>query len=114
MAAAGSAVAILLLDLVARKGGEPGLEKMISRKRFEYLKTMMSARAGYRIALACVAPPPFPSTPIIAAASAFQYSRRKLLSLGFVSRLARFSIVLALAVIFGRQILSIARSTAFF
>jgi membrane protein YqaA with SNARE-associated domain len=32
MAAAGSVVGIFLLDLVARKGGEPGLEKMISPK----------------------------------------------------------------------------------
>jgi membrane protein YqaA with SNARE-associated domain len=65
-----------------------------------------------RAGLHCSAAVPF--TPVIAAASAFQYSRRKLLLLAFVARLARFSIVAALALIFGRQILSIARSTAFF
>src|SRR5215472_18796848 len=73
IAAGGSVIGIFLLDLVSRKGGEAGLEKMMSRKRFDYLKKKMGERAAYVITLACLAPPPFPFTAVMAAASAFQY-----------------------------------------
>jgi membrane protein YqaA with SNARE-associated domain len=115
MAAVGSVIGIFLLDLVARKGGEAGLEKIIkNKKRFDYLKKKMDERAAYMITLACVAPPPFPFTPVIAAASAFEYPRPKLLGVAFVARLVRFSIVAVLATIFGREILSVVKSSAFF
>lgn len=114
MAAAGSVLGIVLLDLICRTGGEAGLEKLTGRKRFEELESKMKKEAGYAVAVACLAPPPFPFTPVIAAASAFQYPRRKLLSIAFAARIVRFSIVAALAIIFGRQILSVERSPAFF
>ena len=57
---------------------------------------------------------PFPFTAVIGAASALQYPGRKLFSIAFAARLVRFSIVSALAVEFGRQILAIVKSSAFF
>jgi membrane protein YqaA with SNARE-associated domain len=114
MAAAGSVTGVFLLDLVARAGGEAGLEKLAGRKRFEQLKRTIDRGAGYAVAIACLAPPPFPFTTVIVAASVFQYPRRKLLAIAFVARTARFGIVAALAIIFGPQILSITRSRAFF
>ena len=114
IATAGSVIGIFLLDLVSRKGGEAGLEKMMSRKRFDYWKKKMNERAAYAVALGCLAPPPFPFRAVIVAASAFQYPRRKLLSVALVSRFARFSIVAALAILFGRQVLSVVKSPAFF
>lgn len=60
-----------------------------------------------------LAPPPFPFRAVILATSAFQYPRHKLLSVAFVSRFARFSIV-ALAIVFGRQVLSVVESPAVF
>jgi len=114
MAAAGSVLGIFLLDLLCRTGGEAGLEKLTGRKRFEELERKMQKGAGYAVAVACLAPPPFPFTPVIAAASAFQYPRRKLLSIAFVARIVRFFVVAELAIAFGRQILSVERSPAFF
>jgi len=114
IAAAGSVLGIVLLDLVCREGGEAGLEKMVKKQRLDRLKKQIDKRAAYAVALACIAPPPFPFTAVIAAASAFQYPRRKLFSIAFVARLARFSIVSALAVEFGRQILAVVKSNGFF
>jgi len=114
IAAAGSAIGVVLLDLVARKGGEAGLEKMVSKKRFDYLKEKIGKRAAYMVALACIAPPPFPFTPVIAAASAFQYPRKKLVAVVFATRFVRFSIIAALAFLFGREILSVVQSSGFF
>lgn len=114
IAAAGSVAGIALLDLVCRSGGEAGLKKMVKRERFGQLKKQMNRRAAYAVATACIAPPPFPFTAVIAAASAFQYPRRKLFPIAFVARLARFSVVATLAVVFGRQVLAIAKSGPFF
>jgi hypothetical protein len=36
----GTVIGIFLLDLLTRKGGEAGLEKMMSRKRFDHWKKM--------------------------------------------------------------------------
>lgn len=114
IAAAGSVAGIFLLDLVCRKSGEAGLEHLMSRKRFEYLEQKMNERAAWAVALACIAPPPFPFMPVIAAASAFQYPRHKLLTVSFLSRLGRYIVVAVLAIIFGHEILKIVQSPPFF
>lgn len=110
MAAAGSTLGVVLLDAVCRKGGEEGLKKMMKPARFDYFKRKMSQRAGIAIATACLAPPPFPFTPVIASASAFEYPRKRLLTFVFLARLLRFTIVGLLAVHFGRAILRIAKA----
>lgn len=114
MAALGSAIGVFFLDLVCRKGGEEGLEKMMSRKRFEYFEKKMRERAGLAVAVACIAPPPFPFTPVIAAASAFQYPRERLLAIAFCARLVRFSLVGLAAILLGRQIMRLAKAPAFY
>lgn len=114
LAALGSVLGIFLIDIVSRKSGEAGLEKLSSPKRIAYLKKKMSEHAGYAVAIACLTPPPFPFTLVIASASALQYSRRKLLLVAFVSRLVRYALVAALAVHFKNQVLSIVESRAFF
>jgi membrane protein YqaA with SNARE-associated domain len=108
MAAIGSTLGVVLLDAVCRKGGEEGLKKMMKPKRLEYFKRRMSNQAAVAIGLACLAPPPFPFTLVIASASAFDYPRQRLLGLVFVTRAIRFTIVGFLAIRYGRDILRIA------
>lgn len=110
MAAIGSTLGVLLLDAVCRKGGEEGLKKMMKPRRLEYFKRRMTNQAAVAIGLACLAPPPFPFTLVIASASAFDYPRQRLLGLVFVARSIRFTIVGLLAIRYGRDILSIARA----
>jgi len=98
---------------VCGEGGEAGLEKMVKKQRLDRLKKQIDKRAAYAVALACIAPPPFPFTAVIGAAGALQYPRRKLFSIAFAARLVWFPIVSALAVEFGRQILAIVKSNAF-
>lgn len=112
-AAVGSCVGVLLLDLVCRKGGEEGLERLMSRKRFDYLKCKMEKSAALPIAIACLSPPPFPFTAFIAAASAFQYPRHRLLLVVLASRAARFSLVGLAALRWGPGILRITRTKEF-
>jgi membrane protein YqaA with SNARE-associated domain len=109
-ASIGSALGVLLLDLVCRKGGEEGLKRIMSERRLTYLKKKMSERASVALMIAALAPPPFPFTAVVAAASAFQYPRLRLLGLVFGARAIRFSLIALAAVEWGRGILRIANS----
>jgi membrane protein YqaA with SNARE-associated domain len=109
-AAIGSTLGVLLLDAVCRKGGEEGLKKMMKPGRLEYFKRQMEKKAGVAVVLACLAPPPFPFTLVIASASAFDYPRQRLLGLVFAARSVRFTIVGWLAIRFGRHIIRIANA----
>jgi membrane protein YqaA with SNARE-associated domain len=112
-AALGSVLGVMLVDLVCRKQGEAGLKRMMNQKRFRYMKQKVEGHAPVAIAIACLAPPPFPFTPVIAAASAFQYPRPKLLTAVFASRLVRYSLVAFAAFHWGTPILRFARSRGF-
>lgn len=111
MAAAGSVLGCLLVDLAVRKGGEAELEKHLSGRTADYVKRRVKARAGYALAFASLMPPPFPFTPFVIAAAAFQYPRKRLLSIIGGSRYLRFFADGVLAIIFGQQILQLAKAT---
>lgn len=113
MGSLGSSLGVLLLDLVARKGGEEGLSKLMDRKKLERLKKKMKNRALLAVEVACLAPPPFPFTPVVAAASAFGYARPKLLMGVFFGRAVRFTLIGLLAARFGTRIIKIAKTPAF-
>jgi membrane protein YqaA with SNARE-associated domain len=108
MATAGSLLGCLLLDLVCRKGGEEGLHRWLSKKRLDYVTKRVKKNAGWALALASIMPPPFPFTPFVAGAAAFQYPRKKMFSILFGARLFRFSVVGLLGIYFDKQILHIA------
>lgn len=113
-AACGSTVGALLLALVARKFGEEGICKVAGQKQFDRIKKQIGARSGLAVAIGCLAPPPFPFTMVIAAASALGYSLWKLATVNFFSRAVRFSVLGFLAIRFGTQVLKIAHSPVFF
>jgi membrane protein YqaA with SNARE-associated domain len=112
-AAAGSTIGVLLLDLVIRRGGAEGLKRLMAEKRVNYLEKRMKQRAALALVIACLAPPPFPFTAVIAAASAFQFPRVRLLAVVFGARTVRFFIIGLAAIRFGPRILRIADSAQF-
>lgn len=111
MASVGSTLGALLVDLVFRKGGEEMLARHLPPKRMEYIKRKVRKRAAWALIIACLAPPPFPFTPFVMGASALQYPRKRLLAIIMGFRMVRFSVEGALAIWFGRHILSLAHSS---
>lgn len=111
--AVGSTIGVLLLDLVVRKGGEAGLKRLVPPRILGYLKHKMEQHAAMVLIISCIAPPPFPFGASIAAASALQYPRPRLLSVVFVARAIRFVLVGWAAIHFGRRIIRIANSEEF-
>lgn len=112
MAAAGSVLGTLTVDIPSRAGGEKGFEKTVSPKRFNTIKKRAKKSAAWAVVLACLMPPPFPFTVVIAGTAAFQYPRKRLLSVVFFSRLARFAIIGVLAILFSHRIMQLAHSRA--
>jgi len=112
-AAIGSTLGVLLLDLVARKLGEEGINRVAGSRRFEYLKRKVGQHGGKAILLGCLAPPPFPFTLAVMVNSALSYPRKRLVLTVAAGRAIRFLLLGALAIRFGRTILKIAGSAAF-
>jgi len=111
--AVGSTIGVFFLDLVCRKGGEAMLTKLVKPKLLGYLKQRMKKHAAMVVLVTCLAPPPFPFGAAIAAASALQYPKVRLLTLVLVARAVRYSLVAWAAIYYGRRILRIADSTEF-
>jgi membrane protein YqaA with SNARE-associated domain len=111
--AVGSAGGVLLLDLVSRKGGEKGLEKVMKPQQFERLKQKIDQHAAVALITASLAPPPFPFSAVIVAASALQYPRHRLLTVVFIARTVRFLLVGLIAIWLGRRVIRLIESPGF-
>jgi membrane protein YqaA with SNARE-associated domain len=112
-AAVGSTVGALLLALLAHKMGEEGIRKVAGDKRYDKLQSRIGTRAGPAVALAGLAPPPFPFTTVIAAVAAVNYPIWRILIINFFSRGVRFAVLAILALKFGSAVLRIAHSAPF-
>jgi len=113
-ATCGSTIGVFLLALVARKLGEEGIRRIAGEKQFEKLKKNIGRRSGLAVAIGSLAPPPFPYTIVMAAASALGYPYWRLLTINFLARLVRFTVFGLLALKFGHEVLEIAKSRPFF
>ena len=112
-ASVGSVIGVLFVDWLARKGGEKGLERFVSRQKVEQLKQKIDNQAGITVLLATLIPPPFPFTAVIMTASALQYPRSKLFGIVFGGRIVRYTIEAILALYFGRKLIRYINSEVF-
>jgi membrane protein DedA with SNARE-associated domain len=105
MSTIGSILGCLLVDVVFRKAGEKALDKHLPRKRLDYVKRKVNRSAPWALTVAALAPPPFPFTPFIMAASALEYPRRKLLTVVGAARMVRFTGIAVLGLFFKNRVL---------
>jgi len=105
MSTIGSVLGCLLLDLVFRRAGEEGLKKHLPPRRLEFVRTKVNKNAAWALVVASIAPPPFPFTPFIMAASALQYPRQRMLAVVAGARMVRFTGLGILALFFGERFL---------
>jgi membrane protein YqaA with SNARE-associated domain len=112
-ASVGSVIGVLLVDWLARKGGEKWLERFVSRQKVEQLKQKIENQAGITVLFATLVPPPFPFTAVIMTASALQYPKSKLLGIVFGGRIVRYTIEAILALYFGRKLIRYINSEVF-
>jgi membrane protein YqaA with SNARE-associated domain len=113
MGAAGTVVGVAALDLVMRRVGAGGVERVAGRKRFEKLKSKIEQHTGRVVFVASMLPPPFPFRLTIMTASALQCARPRMLVSVFAGRAIRFAAEAFLILYFGRRFLDIMNSDAF-
>lgn len=113
MASAGSVLGVFFTDWVSRKGGQKGLEQYGKGRQMRYVEKKLSDHGGVALAGASLMPPPFPFTLFVIVAAALQYPRKKLLAIIGGTRVLRFSIDGLLAIVYGRGIIRVARSSGF-
>ena len=112
-AACGSTVGVYLLAIVARKLGPEGIRRLANESSYQKMRKRIGQRSGFAVALAGLAPPPFPYTTVIAAVSALEYPLWKTLLINFLARTTRFVILGFLAIKYGRHVLRVAQSAPF-
>ena len=110
VSAIGSVIGVFVIDLLIRKAGEKGLERFLSKKKIEKVKSKIENKGFLTVFIATLIPPPFPFTPAVMTASALQVPKARLLSAVFVGRLLRFGVEAILALYFGRQVIAFINS----
>jgi membrane protein YqaA with SNARE-associated domain len=111
--AAGTVAGVFLLDLVMRRVGAGGVERLVGPKRFKKLKGKVERNTGWVVFIASALPPPFPFRFTMMTASALQCHRARMFVAVFAGRALRFMAEALLILYFGRRFLDFMNSDAF-
>jgi membrane protein YqaA with SNARE-associated domain len=110
MAAAGSTLGNLLLYVIGYKGGEALLEKRMSPLRFQKMHRSFERNRLLALMVPAMMPPGFPFKLFVLSAAAFEMNLWHFLAAIFAGRLVRFTVLAALTVQFGPQIVALTGS----
>lgn len=111
--AAGTVAGVAILDLLMRRVGAGGVERLVGRRQFGRLKGKLERNTGWVVLIASALPPPFPFRFTMMTASALQCDRARMFLSVFVGRSARFAAEALLILYFGRRFLDFMNSDAF-
>jgi membrane protein YqaA with SNARE-associated domain len=106
LASAGSVAGAALTFWMGKKIGEKGLDRYISTKRLDRIRSKVRRSGAIALAVLDLIPPPFPFTPFVLAAGALKVKTRTFFSTLIACRLFRFGLETLLAVTYGRSILA--------
>jgi len=106
MATAGAMLGGYITYALAKKGGKETLERRLPEKQFKKILKKFESKGFATVAISAMLPPPFPIVPILLAAGALQYPRKKFLSALAFGRGARFLVVAGMGAIYGDAIVS--------
>lgn len=87
------------------KGGKEALERKLSKKRADQVCGIFHRYGFWSVAVSAVCPPPTPIVPMLIAAGALQYPRRKFLVALALGRGVRYTLLAYLGFHYGRHIL---------
>src|SRR5438477_9191906 len=104
MATAGAVIGGYLTYAIARKGGKEALEHKFDKKKADKLLKKFENKGFGCIAIAAMLPPPFPIVPVLLAAGALQYPRKKFLGALALGRGIRFTVVAGMGAMYGDAI----------
>ena len=106
VASAGSAAGCMVLYGIGYKGGEALLEKRMPKAKFEKIKKSFEEHEFLALMFPAMLPPPTPYKLIVLSAAAFEMDWHRFLLAIFLGRIARFTILSVLVIVFGPQVVS--------
>ena len=106
MAAIGAVLGGFLTFRLGEKGEEEVLEKRIGKKRAEKVYRRFRQRGFSTIVISSMMPPPFPMSPVLVAAGALHYPRKKFFASLALGRTIRYLGVAYLGHVYGKAIIS--------
>jgi membrane protein YqaA with SNARE-associated domain len=112
MASAGSAAGCIILYVIGYKSGEMLLEKRLSAKKFNRIRSSFDRHEFWSLMLPSMLPPPFPFKLFVLAASVFEMNFWHFLLAIFAGRMVRFLILSVLVLKFGEQVVALASRLA--
>lgn len=105
MATVGAVAGGYLTYRLGEKGEEKTLEKRFGKKRAEKVYKWFRKRGFLRVVVGSILPPPFPMSPLLLAAGALHYPRKKFLASLSLGRGVRYFALAFMAHVYGKSIL---------
>jgi membrane protein YqaA with SNARE-associated domain len=106
MATFGAVIGGYLTYRLGEKGEERTLEKRIGKRSAEKVYRRFRRRGFLTLAISCIMPPPFPMFPVLPAAGALHYPRKKFFASVSAGRGIRYLAVAYLGRLYGKAIIS--------
>ena len=106
LATLGSLAGAALTFWMGVKVGEQGLERYVPPRRLKQIRGRIRSSGTIALAVLDLIPPPFPFTPFVLAAGALNVNVRLFFVALGVTRLFRFGLEAALALVYGRRIIA--------
>lgn len=106
MATIGAVIGGYITYALGRKGGKEAIERKLRKDKAEKLLKRFDRWGFWSVAVGALLPPPFPLVPVLLAAGALQYSRKKFLAALTLGRSIRYCLVAGIGSLYAGPITS--------
>jgi membrane protein YqaA with SNARE-associated domain len=106
MATIGAVLGGYITYSLGRKGGKETMQKRLKKRKADKLFKSFEKWGFRTIAVSALLPPPFPLVPVLLAAGALQYPRKKFVAALALGRSVRYFLLAGLGSLYARQITS--------
>jgi membrane protein YqaA with SNARE-associated domain len=104
MATAGAVLGGYITYSLGRKGGKEAIERKLNKQKAEKVFKQFSHWGFRTVAVSALLPPPFPLVPVLLAAGALQYSRKKFAGALALGRGIRYLLLAGFGSLYGKAI----------
>jgi len=104
MATAGAVLGGYITYSLGRKGGKEAIERKLNKQKAEKILARFSHWGFRTVAVSALLPPPFPLVPVLLAAGALQYSRKKFVGALALGRGIRYLLLAGFGSLYGKAI----------
>jgi len=104
MATIGAVIGGYMTYALGRKGGKEAIEKKLHKEKAERVFRKFSHWGFRTVAVSAVLPPPFPLVPVLLAAGALQYPKKKFVGALALGRGLRYLVIAGLGSLYGKAI----------